>query len=59
MINNENKSISKRAYTKPDFTRIDLDHEISMVMLSDPPSDPDGSIQPNHFSMNPFKLPKL
>jgi hypothetical protein len=45
----------KRNYAKPQIERIKLDNEISMVMMS-PPPDPDGSIQPEHFSVNPFKM---
>lgn len=59
MKKNTKQNNNKRAYQKPMIEKVLLDHEISMVMLSDPPSDPDGSIQPDHFSMNPFKLPKL
>lgn len=59
MKNNKKQNNTKRPYQKPVLERIALDHEISMVMLSDPPSDPDGSIQPDHFSMNPFKMQNL
>lgn len=56
MKNNHKQNNPKRVYAKPVIERIVLDHEISMVMLSDPPGDPSGSIQPDHFSMNPFKF---
>ena len=59
MKNTEKKNNSKRVYQKPMIDQIALDNEISMVMLSIPPADPDGSIQPDRFSMNPFKLTKL
>ena len=49
----------KRTYVKPRIERIVLDNEISMVMQSDAPPDPGGSLQPEHFSINPFKLMKL
>lgn len=49
----------KRIYVKPQIMRIILDNEISMVMQSAPPGDPGGSLQPEHFSINPFKLPNL
>jgi secreted Zn-dependent insulinase-like peptidase len=52
------KNIKKRTYSKPQIERIKLDNEISMVMMS-PPGDPDGSIQTEHFSINPFKMPNL
>jgi hypothetical protein len=52
----KSKNIKKRTYSKPQVERIKLDNEISMVMMS-PPLDPDGSIQPEHFSVNPFKMP--
>ncbi|NTW31220.1 MAG: hypothetical protein HGB12_01070 [Bacteroidetes bacterium] len=48
----------KREYKKPIIEKIKLDNEISMVMMS-PPPDPDGSVDPMHFSVNPFKLPNL
>jgi hypothetical protein len=54
----KSKNIKKRTYSKPQVERIKLDNEISMVMMS-PPPDPDGSIQPEHFSGNPFKMPNL
>ena len=52
----------KRNYVKPEIERIKLDNEISIFMDSGgstPPDDPSGSMQPEHFSINPFKLPKL
>jgi hypothetical protein len=51
--------IGKRTYIKPEVIRIELDNNISMVMQSSPPGDPNGMIQPEHFSINPFKLPIL
>ncbi len=48
----------KRFYVKPQMVKIKLDSEVSMVMLS-PPGDPTGSITPEHFSLNPFKLSNL
>jgi secreted Zn-dependent insulinase-like peptidase len=54
----KSKNIKKRTYSKPQIERIKLDNEISMVMMS-PPGDPNGSIQPEHFSINPFKIPKF
>ena len=53
------KDIKKRKYSKPQIERIKLDNEISMVMMSGPPVDPEGSIQTEHFSFNPFKMPNL
>jgi len=50
---------NKRNYTIPQITRIKLDKEISLVMQSDAPGDPGGSLQPDHFSINPFKLMKV
>ena len=49
----------KRAYSKPQIERIKLDNEISMVMMSPPGDPPSGSINPDHFSINPFKLSNL
>jgi hypothetical protein len=48
----------KREYSKPSVERIKLDNEITIMMASLPP-DPPGSIQPEHFNINPFKLPKF
>ena len=49
----------KRSYKQPQVNRIKLDKDISLVMQSDAPPDPGGSLQPEHFSINPFKLMKL
>lgn len=49
----------KRKYAKPRLERVQLDNEISMVMLSTPPGDPTGSFNPLHLTDNPFKLPNL
>ena len=51
----------KRNYAKPQIDRIKLDNEISIFMASNPtpPPDPTGSIQLEHFSINPFKLANL
>ena len=46
----------KRNYKQPQICRIKLDKEISLVMQSEAPPDPGGSLQPEHFSINPFKL---
>jgi len=49
----------KRFYKQPQVCCIKLDKEISLVMQSEAPPDPGGSLQPEHFSINPFKLMKL
>ena len=60
MKSNRNKEIKiKRSYTKPKIECVKLDNEISMVMMSAPPADPDGSLQPDNFSINPFKMMKF
>jgi len=56
---NKNINSPKRMYVKPQIERIILDNEISMVMQSDAPGDPGGSLQPEHFSINPFKILKF
>jgi hypothetical protein len=49
----------KRNYAKPQVEQIKLDNEISVFMVSpNPPGDP-VSLPTDHFSINPFKLPKL
>lgn len=51
------ETTNKRKYNSPDITVIKIDNEISVFMASaDPYHDPNGSIQPDHFSINPFKL---
>ena len=54
-----NKTVKKRFYKQPQVNRVKLDKEISLVMQSDAPPDPGGSLKPEHFSINPFKLMKL
>lgn len=47
----------KRKYSKPEITVVKIDNQISLVMMSaNPGGDPDESIQPDHFSFNPFKI---
>ena len=55
------KTTKKREYNSPDVTVIKIDNEISLIMMSaDPYNDPSETfLQPDHFSFNPFKLPKL
>jgi len=61
----EQNITSKRKYNRPEITVIKLDNEISMVMASfgpgaNPDHDPDDvSMQPDHFSLNPFKMLKF
>ncbi len=57
-LNKANKT-QKRKYVKPHVERIIIDNQISMVMQSTPPGDPGGSMHPEHFSINPFKLPNI
>lgn len=49
----------RRKYAKPRIECVLVDKSISLVMMSDPPGDPVGSINPLHFTDNPFKLPNL
>ena len=49
-------SNKKRIYKQPQIGMIKLDKDISLVMQSDAPPDPGGSLQPEHFSINPFKF---
>lgn len=58
-INKKKEIEIKRSYAKPQIERVKLDNEISMVMMSAPPADPDGSLQPDNFSINPFKMMKF
>jgi hypothetical protein len=54
----KNKKITdKRKYQRPEISIIKLDNEISVFMASaNPNNDPEESIQPDHFSINPFKF---
>jgi hypothetical protein len=54
----KNKPEQKRKYVQPRIEMIQVDKEISMVMMS-PPADPEATINPLHFTSNPFKLPNL
>jgi hypothetical protein len=49
----------KRKYSKPSLKKIKLDKEISLVMMSNPPDNPDGSVNPLSFTDNPFKFKQL
>jgi hypothetical protein len=46
---------NQKAYTKPRITRVKLDNEISMVMESMQPGDPNGSITPGERN-DPYKI---
>jgi hypothetical protein len=37
--NNNTSATSKKAYTAPQVEKVALDHEISMVMMSSPPTE--------------------
>ena len=37
--NNNTSATSKKAYTAPPVEKVALDHEISMVMMSNPPTE--------------------
>jgi hypothetical protein len=37
--NNNTSATSKKAYTAPQVEKVALDHEISMVMMSNPPTE--------------------
>jgi hypothetical protein len=52
------KPEQKRKYAKPRLEQVQVDKEISMVMMS-PPVDPESSMQPLQFTSNPFKMPNL
>ena len=38
-LNNNTLATSKKAYTAPQVVKVALDHEISMVMMSPPPTE--------------------
>ena len=37
--NNNTSATGKKAYTAPQVVKVALDHEISMVMMSNPPTE--------------------
>ena len=37
--NNNTSATNKKAYTAPQVEKVALDHEISMVMMSNPPTE--------------------
>ncbi len=47
---------TKRGYVKPAITRIELDNEISLVMLTLPPDD-GVRIRPSFGNLLKFRLP--
>lgn len=56
MKTTENKN-NKKTYRTPSITKVVIDHEISLQMnSSNPGDDPDESIQPAQFNLNPFKF---
>lgn len=57
----ELNTVNKRKYNTPDIKVIKLDYEISMVMMSANPGEdpPEGSLNPSHFNLNPFKMLKF
>jgi hypothetical protein len=60
MNNNKEATPIKRKYSTPEITEVKIDKEISLVMMSaNPGGDPDESVQPEHFNLNPFKIFKL
>ena len=53
--NNNTLATGKKAYTAPQVEKVALDHEISMVMMSNPPTE----LIPNQdplMSLKGFKL---
>ena len=49
----------KRKYDRPEITTVKIDNDISIFMASPGSDPPETSIRPDHFSINPFKLPNL
>ncbi|NTW32069.1 MAG: hypothetical protein HGB12_05515 [Bacteroidetes bacterium] len=58
MKKTEKYNKQKRTYNKPEIKIIKIDNEISMVMMS-PLGNPNESIDPGHFCLNPFKIDKF
>ncbi len=47
----------KKTYKTPQIEHIELDNEISLVLMSgdSDPGDPSASLAPDYFNNNPFK----
>jgi hypothetical protein len=52
-----NTIIDKREYTQPEIMYVKLDNEISLVLVSEPPTGPDEVMNsaPEYFNNDPFK----
>ena len=55
MMEKINTPKTKRPYVKPEVEAIKMDHEISMVMMSAPPGDPEGRLFTPGKLLNPLK----
>ena len=54
--NNNTSATSKKAYSAPQVEKVALDHEISMVMMSPPPTESPFPQQDPLMSLKGFKL---
>ena len=60
IIQNNMETKGKKKYCSPEISVIKIDNDISLVMMSSgPQEDPTESIQPEYFSIDPFKLQNL
>jgi hypothetical protein len=56
MNKNAKKNPAKRIYKKPAVEKVKMDYNLSLVMMTDPPGDPEPYFNPDPFSNNPFKF---
>jgi hypothetical protein len=55
-LNAMNTKAEKKIYISPRVERIELDNEISLILVSGDPGDPNASlIKPDYFYDDPFK----
>ena len=54
--NNNTAATGKKAYTAPKVEKVALDHEISMVMMSNPPGESPFPQQDMSGSLKGFRL---
>jgi len=46
----------KRQYAKPEITKVEIDNQISMVMMSTPPDDPYSENIQDNMTKDPYKI---
>ena len=55
-IHTMNTKAEKKIYSSPRIEQIELDNEISLILVSSDPGDPNASLlKPEYFNNDPFK----